>query len=303
MNKKMHPPSSLGSRKRQDLTLDLNSASNPARRKQQMQNLLTSPDVKKLKMSSPELEKFLISNPSLATPTPSGGCYFQKTVTEEQVNYVKGFEEALEQVKQADSSQSEAANTLVGLSTAVQQHYQQQQANNLPLSLPTSSSAPTTTAAASVASDVPVSPPRLSSDGGGSDSNSGVRVKEEPDDTASTGSQNYDDGPLSPTPSGSGGMDNSSMSPIDMENQEMIKLERKRMRNRMAASKCRKRKLERIAQLDERVKQLKSENADLAAVVKKMKTSVAQLKQEVMEHYESGCEIRVAETSSFVSAS
>lgn len=34
-----------------------------------------------------------------------------------------------------------------------------------------------------------------------------------------------------------------SMSPIDMESQERIKLERKRQRNRVAASKCRKRKL------------------------------------------------------------
>lgn len=33
------------------------------------------------------------------------------------------------------------------------------------------------------------------------------------------------------------------MSPIDMESQEKIKLERKRQRNRVAASKCRKRKL------------------------------------------------------------
>lgn len=34
-----------------------------------------------------------------------------------------------------------------------------------------------------------------------------------------------------------------SMNPIDMESQERIKLERKRQRNRVAASKCRKRKL------------------------------------------------------------
>lgn len=36
------------------------------------------------------------------------------------------------------------------------------------------------------------------------------------------------------------------MSPIDMESQERIKLERKRQRNRVAASKCRKRKLGKI---------------------------------------------------------
>merc|ERR1711872_873080 len=65
------------------------------------------------------------------------------------------------------------------------------------------------------------------------------------------------------------------MSPIDMETQEKIKLDRKRQRNRLAASKCRKRKLERISQLDDRVSALKNENADLAAVVKKMKAGVA----------------------------
>merc|ERR1711974_464347 len=78
------------------------------------------------------------------------------------------------------------------------------------------------------------------------------------------------------------------VAPINMESQEIIKLERKRMRNRLAASKCRKRKLERISQLDDRVKQLKTENIDLAAVVKKMKASVALLKQEVIEHVNSG---------------
>ena len=52
-----------------------------------------------------------------------------------------------------------------------------------------------------------------------------------------------------------------------MESQEKIKLERKRLRNRQAAAKCRKRKLERISLLDDRVAQLKTENTDLAAVV------------------------------------
>merc|ERR1712141_929235 len=33
-----------------------------------VQNLLTSPDVQMLKLTSPELEKFLSQNPSLATP-------------------------------------------------------------------------------------------------------------------------------------------------------------------------------------------------------------------------------------------
>merc|ERR1719336_391629 len=44
----------MGGRKRQNLTLDLNSASP---KKNKVQNLLTSPDVQMLKLTSPELEK------------------------------------------------------------------------------------------------------------------------------------------------------------------------------------------------------------------------------------------------------
>lgn len=76
-----------------------------------------------------------------------------------------------------------------------------------------------------------------------------------------------------------------------METQEKIKLERKRQRNRVAASKCRKRKLERISKLEEKVKILKGENTDLGSIVKNLKEHVAQLKQQVIEHIESGCSI------------
>merc|ERR1711897_35311 len=72
------------------------------------------------------------------------------------------------------------------------------------------------------------------------------------------------------------------------ENQK-IKLERKRQRNRLAASKCRKRKLERISHLELKVRDLKGENAELANVVKKLKDSVYGLKQEVLEHHNNGC--------------
>jgi len=291
MENKMQPPASVASRKRQNLTLDLDTASQSRRSK--VQHLLTSPDVQMLKLTSPELEKFLVQNPSLATPTPSGIYNFPKSVTEEQYIYAKGFEDALEQVKQADSSQSEAATTLAGLSAAVVNHFSNQDQGQTG----GGGGGGSVTNLASIPSLVPVDskPPKMPSPNHESDS---VTVKEEPDDSF----LNPDGGPVSPVPSSSGGysdggMYDSNMSPIDMENQEKVKLERKRMRNRMAASKCRKRKLERIAQLDERVKQLKAENADLAAVVKKMKTSVASLKQEVIEHANSGCEIRWAESS------
>merc|ERR1712243_288762 len=286
MEGKMQPPTQGGGRKRQNLTLDLNSAS---AKKNRVQNLLTSPDVQMLKLTSPELEKFLSQNPTLATPTPSG-YIFPKSVTEEQMMYAKGFEEAIEA----------AANTLATLSAvhptpahtvgpSIQVNQEHQVTNlNLPLSL-------------SLPNTIPVQKP-LSRPNSGASGNydselyqvpDGIKIKDEPDDLSlSGGESNYgSESMLSPN--------NSGMSPIDMESQEKIKLERKRLRNRLAASKCRKRKLERISQLDERVAQLKTENSDLAAVVKKMKSSVAVLKQEVMKHVNSGCEIRVSDTNAF----
>jgi len=290
----MQPPTQGGGRKRQNLTLDLNSAS---AKKNRVQNLLTSPDVQMLKLTSPELEKFLSQNPTLATPTPSG-YIFPKSVTEEQMMYAKGFEEALEHLRQAETvpegsneATVAAANTLATLSAVHPagpsiQISQDHQPTNLPLSLPNT---------------IPVPKPLSRPNSGASGSYDpelyqvpeGIKIKDEPDDQSlSGGESNYgSESMLSPN--------NAGMSPIDMESQEKIKLERKRLRNRLAASKCRKRKLERISQLDERVAQLKTENADLAAVVKKMKSSVAVLKQEVMEHVNSGCEIRMTDANSF----
>uniref|UniRef100_A0A8B9EE99 Transcription factor JunD n=1 Tax=Anser cygnoides TaxID=8845 RepID=A0A8B9EE99_ANSCY len=72
------------------------------------------------------------------------------------------------------------------------------------------------------------------------------------------------------------------LSPIDMDTQERIKAERKRLRNRIAASKCRKRKLERISRLEEKVKSLKSQNTELASTASLLREQVAQLKQKVL---------------------
>lgn len=85
------------------------------------------------------------------------------------------------------------------------------------------------------------------------------------------------------------------MSPIDMENQEKIKLERKRQRNRVAASKCRRRKLERISRLEDKVKVLKGENNELSAVVVRLKEHVCRLKEQVMDHVHSGCAIMISD--------
>merc|ERR1711887_186199 len=243
------------------ITLNVNSSQSA--KKTKISHLLTSPDVQMLKLTSPELEKVLSQNPTLATPTPSG-YIFPKSVTEEQMMYAKGFEEALEHLRQAETvpegsneATVAAANTLATLSavhpipahpagTSVQVNQEHQVTNlNLPLSL-------------SLPNTIPVQKPLSRPNSGASGSYDselyqvpdGIKIKDEPDDLSlSGGESNYgSESMLSPN--------NSGMSPIDMESQEKIKLERKRLRNRLAASKCRKRKLERISQLDERVAQL-----------------------------------------------
>ncbi len=297
----MQPPAAQGSaKKRQSLTLDLNSAT---AKRNKVQSLLTSPDVQMLKLTSPELEKFLSLNPGQATPTPTG-YLFPKSVTEEQIMYAKGFEEALEQMKKAETTTAApteneattvaaAASTLMTLGgAAVARH---EDAKQHPMSTSTGLSLSSTSLLHVNVDSVPR--PSSVASGASYDSSEGVKVKEEPDEGSLSGEEHSNGSLVSPPLRRSSKSGSAAVSPIDMNDQERIKLERKRMRNRLAASKCRKRKLEKISQLDQRVKQLKSENADLAAVVKKMKANVAMLKQEVIEHVNSGCEIRMTDVN------
>ena len=90
-------------------------------------------------------------------------------------------------------------------------------------------------------------------------------------------------------------MSKQSISPIDMEEQEVIKTERKRMRNRLAASKCRKRKLERISRLEEKVSSLKQQNHELSSNATLLRQQVAELKSKVMSHVNSGCQMMMSQ--------
>ena len=79
--------------------------------------------------------------------------------------------------------------------------------------------------------------------------------------------------------------------PIDLALQETVKNERKKQRNRVAASKCRKRKLEKEADLEDKVTQLKGINTKLHAEISALKRQVSDLKLKVMDHVQGGCEI------------
>jgi len=84
---------------------------------------------------------------------------------------------------------------------------------------------------------------------------------------------------------------NQELEPIDMADQERIKLERKRHRNRIAASKCRQRKLERIAKLQDRVSKLKSKNEELDHFTSTVREIINRLSNHFLAHKEMGCDI------------
>ena len=77
--------------------------------------------------------------------------------------------------------------------------------------------------------------------------------------------------------------------PIDLEVQEIVKRERKKLKNRVAASKCRKKKLEREAQLEVRVQQLKERNIELNALANALRQQAGELRQRILDHVNTGC--------------
>ncbi|XP_052896454.1 transcription factor Jra [Anopheles moucheti] len=274
-------------------TLELNLAPGKARKTRYntsvtMPSVLPSPDMQMLKLVSPELEKIISTNATLPTPTPSA-IIFPPSATSEQQQFAKGFEDALLSIHKKDTQEQFAK----GFEDALQSIHKKDTTsklntnnnNNSNTSNNNNSHVPVERLCPTVPTTAVVTVNNLTSTVLSSGHNNGMSggeitytnldypgvVKEEPQATSSNQSP--------------------PVSPIDMESQERIKLERKRLRNRVAASKCRRRKLERISKLEDRVKELKAQNSELGGVVCSLKQHIFQLKQQVIEHHNSGCTI------------
>lgn len=244
-----HAGNEMANFHKRPMTLDLNSGKKikfgaPPQ-------LLTTPDIEKLKFTLPELERFYLNNQAIlghaGTPTPS--ISIPKPITDEQDLYAAPFFEALSSLHNNDSNS--ASRVEIGPLTNNSSNSSEYQSEpKYSVLMPSSD----------FSNIIPQHVKHV--------------IKEEPQTVPSV--------PPSSSPS--------SMSPINMESQEKQKLERKRQRNRVAASKCRRRKLERIAKLEDKVKLLKSENSDLTQSMSKLMVQISQLKQTVVEHVHNGCE-------------
>ncbi|XP_018419557.1 PREDICTED: transcription factor jun-D [Nanorana parkeri] len=239
--------------------------------------ILTSPDLGLLKLASPELERLIIQSNGLVTTTPTTSQFLYPKVASEEQEFAEGFVKALEDLHK--QNQLGVPTTGVDLSSVPSGgSLQPPPPSDAPIyaNLNSYSSGTMGTTVNYSTDTVPYPPPP-----------SGLAQQPAPPPPRM---QILKDEPQIVPEIASFG-DSPPMSPIDMDTQERIKAERKRLRNRIAASKCRKRKLERISRLEEKVKSLKSQNTELASTANLLREQVAQLKQKVMSHVNSGCQL------------
>ncbi|XP_005409623.2 PREDICTED: transcription factor jun-D [Chinchilla lanigera] len=247
--------------------------------------LLASPDLGLLKLASPELERLIIQSNGLVTTTPTSTQFlYPKVAASEEQEFAEGFVKALEDLHKQNQLGAGAAAAAAAAAGGPPAPAAPAPPGDLPAPAPApeapvyanlssyAGGAGGAAAVAFAAEPVPfppppppgaLGPPRLAA------------LKDEPQTVPDVPS--FGESP--------------PLSPIDMDTQERIKAERKRLRNRIAASKCRKRKLERISRLEEKVKTLKSQNTELASTASLLREQVAQLKQKVLSHVNSGCQL------------
>ncbi|XP_012690666.1 transcription factor jun-D [Clupea harengus] len=237
------------------------------------EGILNSPDL--LKLASPELERLIIQSNGMVTTTPTSQFVYPKTPVSDEQEFAEGFVKALEDLHKQNQLNGGpclppvsrlSAGTTIALQT------------DLPVytNLNTYGSSPLGTTVNYSTDTIPFPPPPSHP----------LSAQQQ----AQTRLQSLKDEPQTVPDIHSFG-DSPPLSPIDMDTQERIKAERKRLRNRIAASKCRKRKLERISRLEDKVKSLKNQNTELASTAGLLREQVAQLKQRVMNHVNNGCQL------------
>lgn len=278
------------------MTLDLNT---PTSKPDKLTDILGSPDLGLLMLASPDLERFIYQQNGLVltTPTPTSQILYPRTVTEEQEAYARGFVDALGELHKSYgipttlvvppvTVSSGPSSAVVSCTTVARPPVVLSQPIATTTMLPGSVLAnPTSTFAQLLpigvvsAAAMPMSRPASTRTVNPSSLQSQVfQVKSETIAPQTVPSMKA---PTSFPP----------ITPINMDDQEMVKLERKRARNRVAATKCRNRKLERISRLQERVKELQDQNVNLARTASTLRDQVCRLKQNIIEHKQRGCQV------------
>ncbi|XP_062872407.1 junB proto-oncogene, AP-1 transcription factor subunit b [Trichomycterus rosablanca] len=277
---KQHQQQQQQQQQQQPMSLSL-SLSEPYRNLKSDLYQASQADVGSLKLaaSSLELERLIIQNSNgvLTSPTPPGQYMYGRTITDEQEGFAEGFVKALDDLHKMHQQPPPNVSIGAGGVTTCSAFGSALQPE-APVYTTLSAYCPTPSLPSATISYLPPHSAHAYQNHLAAVPHPAQRfsaLKEEPQTVPDMHSS---DG--SPP-----------VSPIDMERQERIKAERKRLRNRLAATKCRRRKLERISRLEDRVKVLKSDNAGLSNTASLLRDQVAQLKQKVLRHVSSGCQL------------
>lgn len=263
------------------MTLDLQGSNMKLKQPEKVGELLSTPDVSMFMLASPDLERYLMQQNGLVltTPTPTQ-ILFPKGVTMEQEAYARGFVEALGELHKTHGPPVQSTATAVVPTAAVSQQGQIVGASSVPTTVYTLPTSMMGVVAQSVNGAVMRPGPTATAGRVPIVGFPGATVKMElaPQTVPATTTTTL---PLPPA----------EIQPIDMDEQEMAKLERKRARNRVAATRCRNRKLERISRLEERVAELKAQNAQLMETAALLRDEVCRLKSGIIEHTRHGCQV------------
>ena len=267
-------------------------------------SVLASPDLQMLKLASPELERLIIQHNDMVTTTPTPtSVHYPRNVTEEQEAYARGFIDALAELHKKQDltvATTDASEEIVGSDNGHTAPLAQPLVVNTdgPLlnaepiiaytsimsssvvpqhTMTTTTSLPVMTSMPMGSVPLPINQNSITSDDSRTSSPlyaGDTHIKEEPQTVPVMNL-------IPPT----------NITPINMGDQEVFKVERKRARNRQAARKCRTRKLERISRLEERVKNLKDQNSELVSNAQTLREQVCQLKKQILHHVTSGCKV------------
>jgi len=249
---------------------------------------MATPDMGLFMLASPDLERFIIQQNGmvLTTPTPTTQILFPKTVTEEQEAYARGFVDALGELHKNYGTPmigSTATGTVTGVRgiVAPQKTLVQKQHGLANFTTTTTTMLPGSVFALSTAQGVNLSQAARGNTPMGMLVQPKVEVGGPPQTVPTFRGSHVPPAPV-------------SVAPINMDDQEAAKLDRKRARNRLAATRCRNRKLERISRLEERVKELKGQNSRLGETAAALREQVLRLKQNIIEHTQSGCQVMMS---------
>jgi len=298
--------------------------------------LLTSPDVGLLNLTTPELERYIIQpTPTSAMVTTPTQILFPKSVTEEQEAYARGFVDALVELRMKqspltanggivcfdgqgssyvaltpvvvppntrgniESNNNNNINTLTNAQLLASPLFQRPLTLNLSNTLRFLPSAPSFVLSSPVQS---IGQSQTSTINSTTAATVNANTHNEHGKStlpaySTVQHRSSSQGLLSSLQSSPTSNAAPLQSPIDMSNQDTIKLERKREKNRNAAQKCRSKKLERISRLEERASELKAQNTALATTANEQRECVTRLRQQIVDHVHNGCRIMIVRDS------